>query len=103
MYIFFEKRLKCLNLNISSIISQSTQVIIDPSDDQMYLAVGKIFDSVISQHHKEAIYAGISQAEYVFYRFHRILDVINNLVSAYWATSQHEREAYVYPEGFILQ
>ncbi len=89
MYTFFEKRLKCLNLNMYSIISQSSQVIIDPSDDQMYLTVGKIFDSaVIAQHHKEEIYARISQAEYVFYRLHRILDVIKNLVSAYWASSQ---------------
>ncbi len=103
MYTFFEKRLKCLNFNIYSIISQSSfqssQVIIDPSDNQMYLAVGKIFDSVntavIAQHHKEAIYAGISQAEYVFYRLHRILDVINNLISAYWSSSQHDREAHI--------
>lgn len=39
--------------------------------------------------------AVVTKAQYTFYRLKRIRDVAHNLVSAYWATTESERQMYV--------
>lgn len=88
MHNFFTECLINLNLKMYNIVSSSScesadndDTAIDPSEYQMYLAVGKIIDSpnTFSHHDVEVLSSARAQAEYVFYRLQRVGDVAESL------------------------
>lgn len=102
MYTFFSQSLINLNLKLYSIVSMNCdsgdETDIDPSEYQMYWTVGQIVSSstnTFSHRDVELLSAGISQAEYVYYRLLRVSDVAKSLVMAYWTTSQQEIGAHI--------
>lgn len=97
MYAFFTNMLIQLNLKMCAELSASYQdVPLDPSDSQLYLDVGKIItSSSMPKKIIEIMSATIVQAEYTFYRLQRINDVATNLVMAYWAEADSDRQKYI--------
>jgi hypothetical protein len=99
MYEFFTNRLIQLNLKMCNELSTNCQNVyesLDPSDCQLYLDVGKIItSSSVPKMIAGIVSASIVKAEYTFYRLQRISDVATNLVIAYWAVTDSDRQKYV--------
>ena len=100
MYAFFTNMLIQLNLKVCNELSTRYQDVpdlsLDPSDSQLYLDVGKIItSSSMPKKITEIMSAIIVQAEYTFYRLQRISDVATNLVMAYWAEADSDRQKYI--------
>lgn len=66
---------------------------LDPKNDQLYLTVSEFVTSIPVMS-AATLSAVVTQAQYTFYRLQRVSDVAHNLVSAYWATTESERQPY---------